>query len=53
MMNSDSRFDSTAGRNATVNELRMKLSEKDLGADGSKEMLIFCLTESNKRQWTE
>ena len=33
----------------TVNSLRKKLSEKGLGLDGSKEMLISRLESSNKR----
>lgn len=50
--NIDSRFDNS-GRNMSVDELRKKLDEKDLDVDGSKEMLVSRLEESNKRQRIE
>ena len=52
-MNNDPRFVITPERNMPVNELRKKLSEEGLDVDGSKEMLLSRLNESNKRQRTE
>lgn len=48
----DPRFNDT-GMSMTVNELRKNLHKKDLDVDGSKEMLISRLNESNNRQRTE
>ena len=48
----DSRFNNT-GMNMAVNELRKELDEKGLDVDGSKEMLMSRLNESNKKQRTE
>eukprot|EP00578_Thalassiosira_sp_NH16_P027645 CAMPEP_0181101840 /NCGR_PEP_ID=MMETSP1071-20121207/13981_1 /TAXON_ID=35127 /ORGANISM="Thalassiosira sp., Strain NH16" /LENGTH=220 /DNA_ID=CAMNT_0023184743 /DNA_START=292 /DNA_END=954 /DNA_ORIENTATION=- len=39
--------------NVSVNDLRKQLYERGLDVDGSKEMLISCLQESNKKQRNE
>ena len=48
----DTRF-SGRGESMSVIELRKKLGEKGLDLDGSKEILVSRLEESNKRQRTE
>ena len=51
-MDTDTRFDGR-GESMSVIELRKKLGEEGLDLDGSKEILVSRLEESNKRQRTE
>ena len=51
-MDTDTRFDGREGSMSVI-ELRKKLGEEGLDLDGSKEILVTRLEESNKRQRTE
>jgi len=51
-LNKDDRFGKSE-KTLSVNELRKELDDKGLDADGSKDMLLSRLQESNKGQATD